>query len=108
MSRSPEQKQFYTLNPGEKLSFTFDLESKSCNIYFLPKSDHEQKDFKTEIVRQGRLQEGLDKLDCAGFELLKPCGILNEDLQMSCNGRIEVRDQNDDKALVVVLEMERK
>lgn len=62
----------------------------------------------TEIVRQGRLKEGLDERDCTFFHLLKPCGILNDDLKMSCSGRFEVRDQNGNNALVVLLEMERK
>ena len=48
------------------------------------------------------------KNDCIGFELIKPCGILKEDLQMSCQGRYEIRDQDGDTALVMILEMEGK
>lgn len=93
-------------SPGESLEFTFDLEPNSCNIYFVPESDHGAT--KIEIVRRGRLKWDLDDLDCVGFELLKPCGISNLDLKASCSGRFEVRDLNGDTALVVELEMERK
>lgn len=102
----PETKKSYTLNPDEKLRFTFDLQLNSCNIYFFPKSDHEHSNSRTQIVLQGRLQEGSDRLDCKGFQLQKPCGILNEAVQVSCSGRFEVRDQNDDKALEVELAIE--
>ncbi|XP_038555218.1 uncharacterized protein LOC119888634 isoform X1 [Micropterus salmoides] len=94
----------YSRNPGGSLHFIFHLEPNSCNIYFFPESDHEMGG--TEIVRQGRLKEGLDERDCTFFHLLKPCGILNDDLKMSCSGRFEVRDQNGNNALVVLLEME--
>lgn len=106
MSSPPETKRSYTLNPDEKLSFTFGLEPNSCNIYFFPESEYEHR--KTQIVRQGRLQEGSNRLDCKGFELQKPCGIFKKAVEMSCSGRFEVRDQNDNKALEVELEIERK
>lgn len=103
MSSYPATTRSYTRSPGESLNFTFDLEPKSCNIYFFPVND-----FKREIVHSGTLKWDLDDLDCAGFELLKPCGILNKVLTVSCSGRFEVSDRNGDKALVVELEMERK
>ncbi|XP_067455237.1 uncharacterized protein [Thunnus thynnus] len=99
----------YKRSPGESLSFTFDLKPNSCNIYFIPESDLKLKRFESEIVRQGRLErKGSDEVDCVGFQLSKPCGILIESLQMSCGGRFEVRDQSDNKALVVSLEMKRR
>ncbi|XP_026212907.1 uncharacterized protein LOC113160070 [Anabas testudineus] len=95
--------RLYTLYPDEELSFTFDLQLNSCNIYFFPKNDHEQSYFISRLVRRGRLQEGLYRFDCTGFDLQKPCGIFNKAVQMSCEGRFEIRDQNDDMALEVEL-----
>ncbi|XP_068444525.1 uncharacterized protein [Clinocottus analis] len=93
------------LNAGDRLEFTLNLEPNSCNIYFFPESDGQTGDFKIKIVHQGRLDGRYDDVDCVAFYLLEPCGISKEDLQMSCNGRYEIRDQNDDTALVVSLEM---
>ncbi|XP_044220677.1 uncharacterized protein LOC122991108 isoform X1 [Thunnus albacares] len=99
----------YELSPGERLDFTFDLEPNSCNIYFISESDLNLKEFETEIVRQGRLQrKGSDEVNCGGFQLSKPCGILIESLQSSCGGRFEVIDQHGNKALVVSLKMKRR
>ncbi|KAL3972955.1 NADH dehydrogenase (ubiquinone) 1 beta subcomplex subunit 2 [Sarotherodon galilaeus] len=91
----------YTLETNEVLNITFDLEPHSCNIYFFPGENS-----KTAIVLKGRLQHDLKQVDCVGFELLKPCGIVHKAIQKTCIGRFEVRDDNDDKALVVFLEME--
>lgn len=102
-SSPPEITRLYTLYPDEELSFTFDLQLNSCNIYFFPKNDHEQSYFISRLVRRGRLQEGLYRFDCTGFDLQKPCGIFNKAVQMSCEGRFEIRDQNDDMALEVEL-----
>nr|XP_004545448.1 uncharacterized protein LOC101464566 [Maylandia zebra] len=91
----------YTLETNQVLNITFDLEPHSCNIYFFPGENS-----KTAIVLKGRLQHDLKQVDCVGFELLKPCGIVHKAIQKTCSGRFEVRDDNDDKALVVFLEME--
>ncbi|XP_076594549.1 uncharacterized protein LOC143325418 [Chaetodon auriga] len=91
----------YTRSPGESLTVAFDLEPHFCNIFFYPESSYDEK----EIVLQGRLQY-LYGQDCTGFVLLKPCGILNEDLKLSCQGRFDVRDSNGNTALKVSLEME--
>ncbi|XP_023251820.1 uncharacterized protein LOC111646536 [Seriola lalandi dorsalis] len=99
-----ESTRSFTRYPGRELSFTFDLEPSSCNIYYFP--DQNEGLRNPTIVREGRLQEDLGHFGCGGFELLKPCGILKEFLQMSCSGRFEVRDQDDDKAFVVYLYME--
>ncbi|GAA6235843.1 uncharacterized protein LOC108899276 isoform X1 [Lates japonicus] len=96
----------YALKPGQRFNHTFYLEPDSCNIYFLPESDHEWRKSEIEIVHKGRLREDLYELDCAGFDLLEPCGILNKYLQMSCRGMFEVRDHNNDKAWEITLEME--
>lgn len=94
----------YVRSPGESLSITFDLERSSCNIFFLPKDNHIYE--RLEIVLQGSLETYMYNHDCNGFTLLKPCGILNEDLSVSCQGHFEVKDSNDNTALVVLLEME--
>ncbi|KAK5864843.1 hypothetical protein PBY51_016052 [Eleginops maclovinus] len=88
----------YERKSGAELSLKLDLEPNACNIHFFGKSSF-------DIVLQGKLQRDLDEYDCNGFYLIKPCGILNEALQMSCQGRYEIRDQNDDRALVMELEM---
>jgi len=60
------------------------------------------------IVHRGRLAQRSDDVDCTGFDLLKPCGISKVDLQISCAGRYEIKDQNNDTASVVSLEIKRK
>ncbi|XP_049898193.1 uncharacterized protein LOC126388883 isoform X5 [Epinephelus moara] len=92
--------------PGEPLSFTVALEPSSCNIYFFPESNGQP--LTIDIVRQGKLQGGLDQYKCVGFELYRSCGISNKALQMACSGRFEVRDQNGDTALKVSLEMNQR
>ena len=92
-----------SLTSGEQLSFSFDLAPNSCNIYFFP----EGGDRETQIVRHGRLL-GSNQHGCAGSQLLKPCGFLNEAVQVSCAGHFEVRDHNDDTALRVSLEIKRE
>ncbi|KAM4555334.1 uncharacterized protein PAE49_014430 [Odontesthes bonariensis] len=96
----PANTRTFILTSGEELSFTFDLAPNSCNIYFFP----EGGDRETQIVRHGRLLSS-NQPGCAESQLLEPCGILNEAVQMSCAGYFEVRDQNDDTALRVSLEM---
>ncbi|XP_022069600.2 uncharacterized protein LOC110965023 [Acanthochromis polyacanthus] len=88
----------YLREIGEELRITFNLERHSCNIYFFP-NGHSQ----TVIVHNGWLQ--LSYTECTGFKILHPCGILNY-VQASCRGHFEVRDHNDNKALVVSLDVE--
>ena len=108
-SSFPANTRSYERSPGERLDLTFDLEPNSCNIYFFPGSDLKLKALETEIVRQGRLErKDLNEVNCGGFQLSKPCGILIESLQSSCGGRFEVRDQNGNKALVASLKMKRR
>ncbi|XP_056294999.1 uncharacterized protein LOC130209400 isoform X3 [Pseudoliparis swirei] len=91
-------------SPGDRFHVTFNLNPNSCNIYFFPRSGSQPRKLN-EIVRQGMLQEG--ESDCLGFDLLMPCGILNKALQMSCSGRYEIRDQNNNTAFAVSLEVEK-
>ncbi|XP_029021303.1 uncharacterized protein LOC114864584 [Betta splendens] len=98
-----ENEESYNLVSGEELRFSFDLEPNVCNIYFIPKTKFVDKSLETVIVRQGKLQTGLEELNCSGFELLRPCGILMRDPQTSCEGYFEIRDGRSDKALVVKL-----
>uniref|UniRef100_A0A0F8BN76 Immunoglobulin V-set domain-containing protein n=1 Tax=Larimichthys crocea TaxID=215358 RepID=A0A0F8BN76_LARCR len=84
-----------------KLRVGFDLEPNSCNIYFFP----EKKHTPATVARRGKL---LETLYCPGLMLLWPCELENNNLDMSCSGRFEFRDLNDNKALVVTLKMKRK
>lgn len=93
---------------GERFNLTSDLKPDSCNIDFFPEIDNQPGDMSIDIVREGRLQWDLDDHDCTGFNLLHPCGIENEALQMACNGRYEITDHNGDVAVVLSLEMKRK
>lgn len=94
------KKETRSLRSGERLSITFDLEPNSCNIYFVPQGGHE-----TVMVYKGELQQ---LSGCSGIELLNPCGISKDAVQTSCGGRFEVRDHNDDEALVLSVEVQRK
>ncbi|XP_040903458.1 uncharacterized protein LOC121188032 isoform X2 [Toxotes jaculatrix] len=98
--------QHFAKRAGGQLMFTFNLEPNSCNIYFLPENDRTYTKSKTQIVRKGRLQHNFDEFECGEFDLLMPCGIVNQNLRASCSGRFEVRDRNDDMALEVLLEVE--
>ncbi|KAK9518034.1 hypothetical protein VZT92_023362 [Zoarces viviparus] len=95
----------YYRKPGDRFAFSYRLEPNSCNIYFFPESDRQPRKLKNTIVHQGKLQGGLNESDCTGFDLLDPCGISNKVHQMSCSGRYEIRDQNDNPAIVVSLEV---
>ncbi|KAM8732731.1 uncharacterized protein AB9X84_024684 [Acanthopagrus schlegelii] len=84
---------------GESFSFDYDLESTSCNIYFIPEGDSVEH----QIVRRGRLRP-IPK--CSGFHPLGVCGVSNTNPQKSCSGRYEVRDSEGNEALVVTVEVE--
>ncbi|KAM9377840.1 uncharacterized protein KZ484_010141 [Pholidichthys leucotaenia] len=92
-----------SLNSGERFSFTFDHlpSSNSCNIHFYGSGFK-----KTEIVHHGQLLSNLSHLECAGFKLLKPCGIEINSVHKSCRGLFYVIDEHDDKALFVILRVE--
>lgn len=94
-----ENRRHGTRTVGEYYSFTTDLESWSCNIDFFPDNNG-----KYGIVRQGNLD--YYEHECQGFEVIYPCGISNYDLQLSCSGRFEVRDEQGNLAHVETLEME--
>ncbi|XP_074530092.1 uncharacterized protein LOC141793359 [Halichoeres trimaculatus] len=87
-------------SPGEHMSIEFDLEPDSCNIYFISDAEYEY-----EIVLQGNLVSRFDDT-CSGLEMSDQCGIRNDNLEMSCSGRFEIRDELNNKALVMILEME--
>nr|XP_046262348.1 uncharacterized protein LOC124068278 isoform X2 [Scatophagus argus] len=97
------KEEVYVLTEGERFSISFYLEPQFCNIYFFSYINHGL--VETKIVLDGRLVDSMSQ--CSGIRLLKPCGILNEDLEMPCRGRYEIRDSNGNNALMVTLEMER-
>ncbi|XP_060903926.1 uncharacterized protein LOC132981846 isoform X2 [Labrus mixtus] len=93
-------RRYNTKTVGRYFDFTFNVGSDSCNIYFIPDGGYE-----TQIVRKGKLLEHDDQ-DCNGFDLSYPCGISKNYMQLSCNGRFEVRDKHGDLALVETVEVE--
>ncbi|XP_028315479.1 uncharacterized protein LOC114471096 isoform X1 [Gouania willdenowi] len=82
-------------------AFTVNLEPSSCNIYFTPESKDE-----VPIVRQGRALWEFYNCGCQGLNLLKPCGIENDNLLPSCSGRFTVKDNDKQTAMVVTLTVE--
>ncbi|XP_034454909.1 uncharacterized protein LOC117769852 isoform X3 [Hippoglossus hippoglossus] len=82
------------LEGGEQLRFTFPLVKDHCNIHFFP-TKHE---YDTELVRSGTLV--FTQSYCTDFEFVKPCG-LEMEMQETCDGHFEVRDQYDGVALKV-------
>ncbi|XP_062249839.1 uncharacterized protein LOC133958847 isoform X2 [Platichthys flesus] len=87
---------------GEELRFTFPLAKYHCNIHFFPKKKiYELTRYNTELVRNGT------KVDtnsiCNEFEFLNPCG-LELEMQESCDGYFEVRDQYGGVALNVTVD----
>ncbi|XP_047441724.1 uncharacterized protein LOC125008494 isoform X2 [Mugil cephalus] len=90
--------QDFTLLMGDTFQFSYDLDSSACNIYFLKENE------EYHIVRQGRQYH--EMYDCPGYEFIKPCGILSESVQMSCNGLFVVKDNNGDDILEVNLTVE--
>ncbi|XP_015251891.1 PREDICTED: uncharacterized protein LOC107098633 isoform X1 [Cyprinodon variegatus] len=79
------------------ISLTSELDPSICNIYFLPESGPQ-----VEIVRHGQLQDS-NESKCKGFKLLEPCG-LEKTFYGSCVGQFQVRDNNNDTALVMFVE----
>ncbi|XP_019940383.2 uncharacterized protein [Paralichthys olivaceus] len=87
----------FDLNGQELLRFTFPLESKNCNIHFLPDKQEYTK-YDTELVRSGRKVNTWSS--CTDFEFVEPCG-LEMEMHELCHGHFEVRDQYDGVALSV-------
>ncbi|KAG8004378.1 hypothetical protein GBF38_009361, partial [Nibea albiflora] len=88
-----EKKMTLERSIGEDFTASFDLEPNSCNIYFFPEEDDEEH----TVARRG---VHLETHYCQGLTLFEPCGLENNDLEMSCSGRFEFRDLNGNKALV--------
>lgn len=91
---------------GDSFRINYNLDPKSCNIYFFPDNNDESR--VSELVRNGRVQSYWYTTDCEGFELVGPCEIQNTALQMSCSGRLEFRDAQGNKALVASVAMKCK
>lgn len=109
LSRSfslPENTSHHVYETGESLRINYNLDPKSCNIYFFPDSDDGLRE--SELVRNGRVQGNWYQTDCEGFELVEPCELKNTALQMSCSGRLEFRDAQGNKALVASVAMKCK
>lgn len=83
---------------------SFKLDPQSCNIYFFSDS----KMSMVKMVQNGTLTEDVYYSGCSYIELNQPCVIVNTYLQSTCKGLFEFTDQNNNKALVVSLDIERK
>ncbi|XP_034546708.1 uncharacterized protein LOC117817987 isoform X2 [Notolabrus celidotus] len=95
--------RFETLKSGDLLTFGFDLKKEFCNIYFYPNDEYE-----IPIALQGSMTYE-DEHDCSGFDINMGqyyCSITIEHVNAGCNGRFEIRDQHDNKASVLTLEVE--
>lgn len=58
------------------------------------------------MVQNGMLTGDVYYSGCSYVELKEPCAIYNSYLQSTCKGQFEFRDQNNNKALVVTLDIE--
>nr|XP_020500999.1 uncharacterized protein LOC109992645 isoform X2 [Labrus bergylta] len=96
-------KRYNTKVVGRYFDLTFNVEPDSCNIYFIRDGGYE-----TQVVRKGKLLEHFDDQNCDGLDFLYPCGIYKNYIQLSCNGRFEVRDKHGDLAIVETVEVEGK
>lgn len=102
----PENIKSYRLKTGKRFEVSFDLPSASCFIYFMPQGEHGQMGHR--IVTRGRLDYDRFGQECSGFELLRPCGLVNEDLLPACSGTFTFKDANTNTALQADLEVERE
>lgn len=85
---------------------SFELPPDYCNIVMRFESENHYPGHR--IVTRGRLDWDRYDLECSGFELLPPCGLVIEDLQTSCTGTLTFLDGNRNTALVVDLTVECK
>lgn len=60
----------------------------------------------TKMVQNGTLTGDVYYSGCSYIELKEPCAIYNSYLESTCKGQFEFRDQNNNKALVVTLDIE--
>lgn len=83
---------------------SYNLDPQFCNIYFFSES----KMSMTKMVLNGTLTGDVYYSGCSYIELKQPCAIYNSYLESTCKGQFEFRDQNNNKALVVTLDIERE
>lgn len=83
---------------------SFRLDPESCNVYFFSES----KKSMIKMVSSGTVTGDVYYSGCSYMELKEPCDISNTYVQTTCKGRFEFRDQNDNTALVVTLDVEGK
>lgn len=60
------------------------------------------------MVQNGTLTGDVYYSGCSYIELKQPCAIYNSYLESTCKGQFEFRDQNNNNALVVTLDIERE
>lgn len=83
---------------------SYNLDPQFCNIYFFSES----KMSMIKMVQNGTVTGDVYYSGCSYIELKEPCTIYNTYIESSCKGQFEFRDQNDNKALVVTLDIERE
>lgn len=82
----------------------FRLDPESCNVYFFSDS----KMSMIQMVSRGTVTRDVYYSGCSYMELEQPCAIYFTYIKSTCKGQFEFRDQNDNKALVVTLDVERE
>ncbi|XP_056900117.1 uncharacterized protein LOC130531933 isoform X1 [Takifugu flavidus] len=97
-----ENTRFYKRESGKSIRMSFNLDPQFCNIYFFSES----KMSMTKMVQNGTLTGDVYYSGCSYIELKQPCAIYNSYLESTCKGQFEFRDQNNNKALVVTLDIE--
>lgn len=83
---------------------SFRLDPESCNVYFFSES----KNSMIKMVNSGTVTGDVYYSGCSYMELKEPCDISVTYVKTTCKGRFEFRDQNDNTALVVTLDVEGK
>ncbi|CAN9514958.1 unnamed protein product [Ophioblennius macclurei] len=91
----------FSLKEGDFLQFSGNVQESSCNIVFFPERGRE-----IELVREGVWVAYRNDPACSRFSFSKPCFLFTENVQSSCDGRFEVRDEYGDLALEVFVEMQ--
>lgn len=61
-----------------------------------------------KMISNGTVTGDVYYSGCSYMELKEPCAISINYIKSTCKGQFEFRDQNDNKAFVVTLDVERK
>lgn len=100
----PENTKYLKRKSGSSVWMSFRLDPESCNVYFFSES----KNSMIKMVNSGTVTGDVYYSGCSYMELKEPCDISVTYVKTTCKGRFEFRDQNDNTALVVTLDVEGK